>query len=155
MTDIVMDEAAWLAVCFVIFVILAFVPAKKAIIGFLDSKIKTIQDQLNEAQIAKVQAEEENAQLRSQIDLADKHHKEMFDKASLEIESIYNDRCAAFKHTIEYRAKALEISLEQMRLDAASAIEGVFLDLVVDAVEARMTKNASGKMDVQILKNAS
>jgi F-type H+-transporting ATPase subunit b len=155
MIDIVMDEAAWFAVCFLIFVILAFAPAKKAIIGFLDGKIKNIQDQLNEAQRAKIQAEEENAQLRAQIDLSDKHHKEMFDKASLEIESIYNERCAAFKHTIEYRAKALESSLEQMKLDAASAIEGAFLDLVVDAVEVRMTKNASGKIDVQILKNAS
>jgi len=155
MIDIVMDEAAWLAICFVIFVILGFRPAKKAIIGFLDSKIKIIQDELHEAQAAIIAAENENKTLREQIAASDNNRKEMLENAKFEIESLYNERCESFKKSIEYRTKAAEASFEQMKVDAAAAIEGEFLDLVVDAVTSNMKKHASGKMDAQILKNAS
>lgn len=155
MMNIVMDESAWLAVCFAVFVILAFRPGRKAINGFLDGRIKIIQDELNEAQAARIAAETENKALREQIAASDDHRSSMLERAKIEIEALYKDRCAAFKHTIEYRAKATEISLEQMKIDATSDIEGAFLDLVVDAVTSHMTKNASGKMDVQILKNVS
>ena len=155
MIDIVMDETAWLAICFAIFVILAFRPGKKAIIGFLDNKIKIIQDELNESNAARIAAENENKALREQIAASDSNRKEMLESAKFEIEALYNERCESFKKSIEYRAKAAEASFEQMKVDATSAIEGAFLDLVVDAVTSNMKKNASGKMDVQILKNAS
>ena len=151
----IMDETSWLAVCFVIFVILAFRPGKKAFVGFLDSKIKVIQDELCEAQNAKIASEKEIKELREQIAALDDHRKEMLDRAIVEIEAIYNERCDAFKKTIEYRAKAAEASLEQMKIDATSAVEGAFLNLVVNSVAEHMRKNASGKLDMQILKNAS
>ena len=150
-----MDATAWFAVCFVIFIVLAFKPAKNAIFGFLDGKIKAINDALQEAQIAKMEAERDLKLLHEEMASADHRHHEMVEKAKEEIEALYNERCAAFKKTIEYREKAAEVSLEQMKVDAASAVEGAFLELVVDAVAGHMKKNASGRMDMTILKNAS
>ena len=155
MINIVMDEASWLAVCFAIFIILAFRPAKNTIFGFLDSKIKLIQSELHEAEAARIAAAAENKALREQIATSEDHRHAMLERAKVEIEGIYRERCEEFKRAIEYRAKVAEASLEQMKIDATSDIEGAFLNLVVDAVKDHMIKNASGKMDTQILKNAS
>ena len=149
------DETAWFGICFVVFIVLAFRPTKKAILGFLDGKIKEIQDALKGAQEAKMAAENELKILKEEIENADHLHKEMFERAKNEIEELYKERCIAFKKAMEYREKAAEVSLEQMKIDAASSVEGAFLGLVVDSVKAHMQKNASGKLDVAILKNVS
>ena len=151
----IMDETAWFAVCFVVFILLAFKPAKGAILGFLDGKIKEIRDALAEAQNAKIEAEKELKSLHQEIADADHRHKEMLERAKNEIDALYKERCATFKKTMEYREEAAKASLEQVKIDAASAVEGAFLGLVVDAVAGHMQKNASGKMDVNLLKNAS
>ena len=97
----IMDETAWFAVCFVIFVVLAFKPAKGAILGFLDGKIKEIRDALTEAQNAKVEAEKELKSLHQEVADADHRHKEMIERAKDEIDVFYKERCAMFKKTIE------------------------------------------------------
>ena len=114
-----------------------------------------IEDELHEAQRAKANAEHELKILREEIADADNRHQEMITKAGAEIHAAYEERCASFNNSLAYREKAAKDSLNQMKADAVSAVEGAFLELVVDAVEGHMRKNASGKMDVRILKNAS
>lgn len=151
----IMDEAAYFAVCFIIFVLLAYRPAKSKIFGFLDSKIKDIARMLKESEQFKIKAESELKELEASIARADQKHSEMIAKAKEEIESLYEERCKAFHKSIEYRKQAVDANLKQTKIDAISSVEGAFLGLVVNAVENHMKKNASGKTDLKVLKNVA
>lgn len=148
-----MNEETWLAICFMVFVLFAYKPIKKAILRFLDAKIKLIVDELHDAQHAKMEAEKEVQFIHAQIASAEEHHKEMLIRAKQEIDDLYEKRCMELTKAMEYRLKASETSLNQMIIDAAASVEGAFLDLVIETVENHMRKNASSKMDMQILKN--
>lgn len=149
------NEETWLAICFTIFVILAYRPMKIALIGFLDNKIKAIHDELHETQNAKMEAEKEVQLIHSQLTLAEAQHKEMLAKARSELEETYNERKKELAKSIEYRIKAAQSQFNQMKLDAASNIEEAFLDLVVDTVTNHMHSKSSSKIDIQILDSAA
>lgn len=149
-----MNEETWLAICFVIFVLFAYRPAKKAILGFLDTKIKLIVDGLHEAQRAKIEAEKEVQSIHAQIASAQEHNQEMLARAKQEIDDLYEKRCIELNKAMEYRMQAAKASLNQMKIDAVASVEGAFLDLVVETVEKHMRANSSSKMDMQILKSA-
>lgn len=151
----IIDEAGWFAICFTIFVVFFYGPIKKAIIGFLDTSIKKIADELHDAKSAKAHAEKEMHELKEALTLSEHQHKEMLKKAKRELEVIFDNRCAEFKKTMEYREKAAQASMRQMKIDAARAVEDSFLDLVIKNVISQITAKSSSKLDIQILQNIS
>lgn len=150
-----MNEASWFALCFVVFVAVAYKPFKSLLLGFLDAKIKSISDSLFETQNAKALAEKEHKELMKELVEEEGNRKEMLENAKKELEEIYMERCAAFDKMMSYRKKAAEDSFKQMKMDAASSVESEFLNLVVKAVERNMKDKASGSLDATILRNAS
>lgn len=150
-----MNEETWLAICFAIFVILAYRPMKKALIEFLDSKIKIIRDELHDAQHAKMEAEKEILLMHAELALAETQHQEMLVKARSELEESYNERMQELIKSIEYRTKEAQSRFKQMKLEAIADIEDAFLDLVVEAVTNHMRTKSSSKVDIQILDNAA
>ena len=150
-----LDEAGWFAICFITFVVLFYRPIKKAILGFLDSRIKEISDELYVAKTARLNAEKEMQNLREVLSLADHQRKDMIKKAKQELETIFDNRCAEFQRSIEYRQKAAESSVSQMKIDSMKAVEREFLDMVIENVVAQVRAKSSTKLDLQILQHAS
>lgn len=61
------DPKAWVAVATLIFVFIAFKPAKKAVLGAIDTRTAEISRRLEEANLIKQQAEALLAKIQAQV----------------------------------------------------------------------------------------
>jgi F0F1-type ATP synthase membrane subunit b/b' len=107
----IFDEHFWLAVCFIIFVYLAYRPVRNAIIKSLDSKIDIIKARVSEAELLRKEAMDILAKAENEIN---------------QLESIKNKILEEAKETVEEltarRNKEIELNLTRMKNDAECSI---------------------------------
>lgn len=149
------DEEGWLAICFVIFVILAYKPLKNAISSFLDGKIARIRKETEEAYELKRQAEEELKILQQELTKLEQMHAEALVKIKQEFEQNFKNSCKEYDHSISYRRDAALESLEQLKKEATRKIEQGFLEIVLGGIERYTLSNQSSALDIAMLDRAT
>ncbi|MGV2433037.1 MAG UNVERIFIED_CONTAM: hypothetical protein LVQ98_07120 [Rickettsiaceae bacterium] len=109
-----LDENAYLAICFVIFIALSYKPIKSIILSFLDEKIKQIKWALEHASLAKETAEKELSEMQKHMHFIEKKHKDMLEAATIAIENEFKER-----------SKKLAANLKYLENTAASRIQQI------------------------------
>ncbi len=146
-----LDERAWLAICFTIFVIVFYKPIKKAILSFLDNRILQIRNELGDARKAKEAANAKLQEIQERLNATEKKHREMITSAKLEIEKIFEERCKGFEKSLEYRRNAAEERISQMQKEALEAMEKEFLSRVASSVSSYFQSKNSADLDLAII----
>ena len=146
-----LDEKAWLAICFIIFVIVGYRPIKRLLLGFLDERIKKIKWEIDSAALAQKNAQRDLKELREDLQLIEKHHEEKIRLAEIEIEKKFEERCAKFQKSLEYTQNAAKEQIELMQKDAVAAIEREFLDRVFNVVSGYFNEKNSTELDLALV----
>ncbi len=150
-----LDEAAWLAICFVVFVVIGYRPIKRAILNFLDERIKQIRFDINAASAAKKNAAKELEELKEDLHLIEIHHAEAIKIAEIEIEKKFEERCIKFQKSIEYTRNSAKERIELMQKNAVVEIEKEFLDRVLHIVSNYFDKKNSTVLDLAVVSTNS
>lgn len=147
------DESAWLAICFALFIIIAYKPIKNSILSFLDNKIHIIVDYISNAQNAKNEAEQEVAKLKLELENIDAECTEMLIKAQTEIKRQLEDRCKEFDKSLNYKLQAAEESMKQMQTEVLDYVEQGLIKLITHKIATILEQKGSTSLDIKILQN--
>ena len=142
MSELFGNPSFWVGVAFFIFIIGAFKPAKKAILGALDSKIDEIKNQVEEASKLRDEAQALLAEYERKQQQASQHAEEMIEAAKKESEEsrlrAEADLNAALdrqrKLAMERIAMAEEKALQEVRVAAAEMAIAATEKLVAEKV---------------------
>ena len=107
-----LDESFVVAICFVIFVYLAYRPIKKSILASLDSRIADIKTKLEETEKIKMDAKL----------LLEEIEREM-DNFEIQKKTILQNAAKTTEKLIALKAKEIELSLERTKNSAIASID--------------------------------
>jgi F-type H+-transporting ATPase subunit b len=99
-----LDESFIIAICFVIFIYLAYRPVKKAIVSSLDKKIDEIKSKLTETENIKKEAKLLLEEIKQEMEHFEEQKK-----------SILNSADISTKRLIELRTKEMELLLSKKK----------------------------------------
>lgn len=146
-----LDESAWLAICFFIFVGLAYRPGKNAILKFLDDRIAQIKLELDTANLTKDNATKELAELKANFLSMEKKHKDMVQTIEKEIEKNFEERCSKFKKSLEYMENSANEHIDQMRKNAVAEMEKELLGKILNLVSRYFQEQNSTALDIAVV----
>jgi F-type H+-transporting ATPase subunit b len=146
-----LDESAWLTICFIIFVVVGYKPIKRMILNFLDERIKQIKFEIDSANSAKKNSQKELDEFKEDIALLEKHNAEVIRIAGIEIEKIFEERCIKFEKSLEYTRNSAKEHIELMQKDAVAGIEREFLNRVLNLVSNYFEKKNSTELDLALV----
>ena len=145
MIDILNDSTFWVAISFVIFVVLTFKPVKKLVDSSLKNKIqqlkKDIDDAKNLMKEAKILQEK---QLKSN-QLSQKKIDDMHKKFSIERQQIKESFDEEILVSKNKKQKNFEIISKQLEVKISNEIRQKLLDMAVKYTEYRIRKNLSNE----------
>ena len=119
---ILMDEHTWLIISFIGFLAILWVFGKGALLNALDAKIKTIQDDIKNAESLRVEAQEMLAQYQRKHRDAEKDAKNIIENARTQVAEIQKKAEADLEETLARREKQLAERLERMKQNAKDEI---------------------------------
>jgi len=144
MAEIFGNPTTWVAIALVIFIALAFKPAKKAILSALDSKIDEIKNQVEEASKLRDEAQALLAEYERKQQQAAQHAEEMIDAARKEAEDFRVRSESELNANLERQRK---MAMERIALAEEKALQEVraaAADLAIAATEKLVTDKVAG-----------
>ena len=150
-----LDETAWVAIAFLLFIALIWKKASKAIIEILDSRSLLIENELKEAKSLKEEALEElrkSLQTQKSIsDEAEKIIKEAQDVAK-KIQDDTNVKCSEIIQRREEQAKQKIMALET---EAVNNIKKITGSIIVESSKIFIKSNLDSKENSNIINDSS
>ena len=149
------DETAWVAVAFLIFIVLVWKKASKAITEILDSRALLIKNELKEAKSLKEEALEElRKSLQTQKNISDEADKIIKDaqNAAKKIQDDTNIKCSEIIQRREEQAKQKIMALET---EAVNNIKKVTGSIIVESSKIFIQSNLDKKENDSIITNSS
>ena len=150
-----LDETAWVAIAFLLFIALIWKKASKAIIEILDSRSLLIENELKEAKSLKEEALEElrkSLQTQKSIsDEAEKIIKEAQDVAK-KIQDDANVKCSEIIQRREEQAKQKIMALET---EAVNNIKKITGSIIVESSKIFIKSNLDSKENSIIINDSS
>ena len=150
-----LDETAWVAIAFLLFIALIWKKASKAIIEILDSRSLLIENELKEAKSLKEEALEElRKSLQTQKNISDEADKIIKDAqdAAKKIRDDTNTKCSEIIQRREEQAKQKIIALET---EAVNNIKKVTGSIIVKSSKMFIESNLDKKENNNIITNSS
>jgi F-type H+-transporting ATPase subunit b len=123
----------WFAISVVIFVALLWRPAKRFLIGGLDSRAARIRDELAAARDLREEAERTIADLRAREREAATEAEQILAHAKAEAERIAAESARAVEEAVERRQRLAEERIAQEQAKAVAEIRGVAVDVAIAA----------------------
>ena len=149
------DETAWVAVAFLIFIVLVWKKASKAITEILDSRALLIENELKEAKSLKEEALEElRKSLQTQKNISDEADKIIKDaqNAAKKIQDDTNIKCSEIIQRREEQAKQKIMALET---EAVNHIKKVTGSIIVESSKIFIQSNLDKKENDSIITNST
>ena len=149
------DETAWVAVAFLIFIVLVWKKASKAITEILDSRALLIKNELKEAKSLKEEALEElRKSLQTQKNISDEADKIIKDaqNAAKKIQDDTNIKCSEIIQRREEQAKQKIMALET---EAINNIKKVTGSIIIESSKIFIKSNLDKKENNSIITNSS
>jgi F-type H+-transporting ATPase subunit b len=149
------DETAWVAVAFLIFIVLVWKKASKAITEILDSRALLIKNELKEAKSLKEEALEElRKSLQTQKNISDEADKIIKDaqNAAKKIQDDTNIKCSEIIQRREEQAKQKIMALET---EAVNNIKKITGSIIVESSKIFIQSNLDKKENDRIITNSS
>ena len=149
------DETAWVAVAFLIFIVLVWKKASKAITEILDNRALLIKNELKEAKSLKEEALEElRKSLQTQKNISDEADKIIKDaqNAAKKIQDDTNIKCSEIIQRREEQAKQKIMALET---EAVNNIKKITGSIIVESSKIFIQSNLDKKENDSIITNSS
>ena len=149
------DETAWVAIAFVIFIVLVWRKASKAITGILDSRSLLIENELKEAKSLKEEALEElRKSLQSQKNISNEAEQIIKDAqdAAKKIREDANVNCSEIIKRREEQAKQKIMALET---EAVNNIKKITGSIIIESSKVFIESNLDKKENNNIISKSS
>ena len=150
-----LDETAWVAIAFVIFIGLVWRKASKAITGILDSRSLLIENELKEAKSLKEEALEElRKSLQSQKNISNEAEQIIKDAqdAAKKIREDANVSCSEIIKRREEQAKQKIMALET---EAVNNIKKITGSIIIESSKVFIESNLDKKENNNIISKSS
>jgi F-type H+-transporting ATPase subunit b len=151
----ILDETAWVAIAFLIFIILVWKKASNAITEILDNKSLIIETELKEAKSLKEEALEElRKSLQTQKNISDEAEK-IIKEAHEVAKKIRDDasiKCSEIVKRREDQAKQKILALET---EAVSNIKKITGSIIIESSKKFLESNLDKKENNELITNSS
>ena len=145
-----LDETAWVAIAFLIFISLVWKKSSKAIIEILDNRSQLIENELKEAKLLKEEALEElRKSLQKQKNISDEAEKiiKEANEAAKKIRVDASIKCSEIVKRREDQAKQKIIALETEALNNIKKITGsIIIESSKIFIEANLDKKENNNL---------
>lgn len=157
MHDFIQDPTAWLAVSFIIFIVILVKKGKGAFVKLLDSRIEGIREEIETAENLRVEAQELLAQYQRKHRDAVKEAEQIITDAQKRAEEITKSADAELKEIAKRREKQLEDRLSRLEQSAITEIQTYAADLAIKAtteiISDHLDKKSNDKLVDQAIKD--
>ena len=139
------DPTFWVAVAFVIFILLTFKPLKNAMMGGLDKKIASIKAEVDEAARLREEAQSLLAEYERKQAKGTKHAEEIVAAARKEAEEARTRAEAELQEALVRQEKAALLKIEQAEEKAIQEVRSMAVELAISAATKLITERVDGK----------
>ena len=137
------DESFVIAVCFIIFIYLAYRPVKKAIIASLDARINEIKEKLAKAERLKEEAKSLLDEVEKELDEFEVRKKDIITSAQNSIERLVETKNKEISLLLARKKDSAIKSIDNEREKASNSLKLEFTETVLNLVKNYLvqTKN--------------
>lgn len=144
------DPTFWVAIAFVLFVVLTFKPLKKAVTGALDGRAERIRQELDEAARLREEAQKMLAEYKRKQNEASKEAEELLAHAKVEAERLGKEAEAEMEAALQRREAAALEKIAQAETKALAEVRGQAVDVAIAAagklLSDRLDDTSSGAL---------
>jgi F-type H+-transporting ATPase subunit b len=149
------EAELWVAVAFVVFLIIVFrFGVHRSILGALDNRGTQIQAELDEARRLKEEAEKLLAEYKRKQREAESEAKAIIDQANTEAKQIAADAKTRLEEFVARRTKMAETKIAQAEQQALGEVRAAAADAAVKAAERIVAETAKGTEGQALLESA-
>ena len=143
------DESFVVAVCFVIFVYLAYRPVKKAIIASLDARIEEIKQKLTQAEKLKADAKSLLDKVEKELGDFEVRKKDILDSAQNSIERLVETRNKELSLLLARKKDSAIKAIDNEREKASDKLRSEFTETVLKLVKTYLTQTKNNDVSDQ------
>ena len=143
------DESFVVAVCFVIFVYLAYRPVKKAIIASLDAKIEEIKQKLAQAEKLKADAKSLLDEVEKELSDFEIRKKDILESAQNSIERLVETRDKEISLLLARKKDSAIKAIDNEREKASDMLRSDFTETVLKLVKSYLTQTKNNDVSDQ------
>lgn len=139
------DESFVVAICFIIFVYLAYRPIKKAIIASLDARIKEIKNKLAETEKLKKDAKLLLNEIEQEMEAFNDKKQNILENAKNSTQRLVEMKAKEMELLLSRKKDSAIKSIDTQRIRATEAMQAEFTESVINTVRTYLieTKNNS------------
>ncbi len=143
------DESFVVAVCFVIFVYLAYRPIKKAIIASLDARIEEIKQKLAQAEKLKADAKSLLDKVEKELGDFEVRKKDILESAQNSIERLVETRNKELSLLLARKKDSAIKAIDNEREKASDILRSEFTETVLKLVKTYLTQTKNNDVSDQ------
>ena len=154
MDSIIQDPTFWVAVAFVVFVVLVFKPIKGALIGGLDAKIAEIRQEVEEAEKLREEAQSLLANYQRQQRQAIQDAETIVARAKEEAERHRAEADEAMKDMVRRQEEQAREKIAQAEAAAIQEVRSMSVELAMAAAEKLLADRLAGDEGSRLIDNS-
>ena len=154
MDSLIQDPTFWVAVAFVVFVVLVFKPIKGALIGGLDAKIAEIRQEVEEAEKLREEAQSLLANYQRQQRQAIQDAEAIVTRAKEEAERHRAEADEAMKDMVRRQEEQAREKIAQAEAAAIQEVRSMSVELAMAAAEKLLADRLAGDEGSRLIDNS-
>lgn len=154
MDSLIQDPTFWVAVAFVVFVVLVFKPIKGALIGGLDTKIAEIRQEVEEAEKLREEAQSLLANYQRQQRQAIQDAEAIVAHAKEEAERHRAEADEAMKDMVRRQEEQAREKIAQAEAAAILEVRSMSVELAMAAAEKLLAERLAGEEGSRLIDNS-
>ena len=154
MDSLIQDPTFWVAVAFVVFVVLVFKPIKGALIGGLDAKIAEIRQEVEEAEKLREEAQSLLANYQRQQRQAIQDAEAIVARAKEEAERDRAEADEAMKDMVRRQEEQAREKIAQAEAAAIQEVRSMSVELAMAAAEKLLADRLAGDEGSRLIDNS-
>ena len=154
MDSLIQDPTFWVAVAFVVFVVLVFKPIKAALIGGLDAKIAEIRQEVEEAEKLREEAQSLLANYQRQQRQAIQDAEAIVARAKEEAERHRAEADEAMKDMVRRQEEQAREKIAQAEGAAIQEVRSMSVELAMAAAEKLLADRLAGDEGSRLIDNS-
>ena len=154
MGSLIQDPTFWVAVAFVVFVVLVFKPIKGALIGGLDAKIAEIRREVEEAEKLREEAQSLLANYQRQQRQAIQDSEAIVARAKEEAERHRAEADEAMKDMVHRQEEQAREKIAQAEAAAIQEVRSMSVELAMAAAEKLLADRLAGDEGSRLIDNS-
>ena len=155
MDSLIQDPTFWVAVAFVVFVVLVFKPIKGALIGGLDAKIAEIRQEVEEAEKLREEAQSLLANYQRQQRQAIQDAEAIVARAKEEAERHRAEADEAMKFMVRRQVDQAREKIAQAEAAAIQEVRSMSVELAMAAAEKLLADRLAGDEGSRLIDNSN